>query len=269
MEKFEVSLDVTQQPILSIEGFEDLKKQASGLVEEMKKVEVTEENIQGSKKLVAEVKKKYDLLDAQRKDVKKELLKPLNTFTDELKDLKTMLDEGDTAVRNQIKELELKEREARKVLLHETYIEYISYYKLPDEITFEDVLDPKLLNKSVSLKKATEGIRERLNELANDVNFIETMIEDLAEQTDVMIEWLNNGYNSKLAVKQWKDKTEQFKKLYAQQQEKEEAPVITIEPTVLKKQPKDESRTLVVYGLDEVHKVTNFLLENKIQFKQI
>lgn len=266
---FDVSVNVTQAPSIEILGYDDLKKQVEELVVEMKKVEVTEENIQGSKKLASEIRKKYNELDARRKEVKKELLKPYEELDEQMKELKKILDEGDTSVRDQIRALETKAREERKKELERVFNEYIEYYELPSTIKFDNVLAPNLLNKSVTLKRASEGLRSKLESLANDLNFIDSMIDDLDERVQVIANWLDNGFNAQLAVKAHKEHKDSVKEIYKQQLEKEETPVITIQPTNLTKVPKESSSTLVIYGLDNVHDVIDYCLKNKIQFKQI
>lgn len=266
---FDVSVNVSTVPTLEVKGFEDLEKQVGELVEEMKNVEVNEENIKGSKKLIAEVRKKYDTLDSERKRVKSELLAPYQVLENQLKDLKKVLDEGDESIRTQIKELELKAKEERKKELKLVFEEYYDYYELPFGVEFDSVLESNLLNKSVSGKRAKEGIIAKMEKLANSVNFIELMVTDVVERAQVLEQWLSNGFNAELAVSKWKARTDLENKLMEQQLQKDEKPAIVIQPTILEKKVSEESSTLVIYGSDNVHEVVNFMIKNKIQFKQI
>lgn len=269
MEQFEVSVEVSQMPSLEIKGFEDLENQVKELVESMKEVEVTEDNIKGSKKLVASVKAQYDVLDTRRKQVKNELLKPYEELNTQLKLLKEKLDEGDTAVRDQIRQLEQKAKEARKLVLADEFEKWLPYYELPVGIVFDSVLESQWLNKSVSEKRSIEALRTKLEKMANDLNFIDTMIEDLEEKAQAKAEWMNNGYNAQLAIKGWKERSKQVEELLKQEQEKNDKPKISIAPTQLKKKPSEEFKRFLVYGSEDSHEVVKFMLDNNIQFKQI
>ena len=60
---------------VDFKDYEYIKSSAERLNIELKGREVTEDNVQESKKLVAEVRKQFNALDQMRKDTEKEVIK--------------------------------------------------------------------------------------------------------------------------------------------------------------------------------------------------
>ena len=72
---------------IKFDGFPTLRLSVERLVEKMKTVEVTEENVKESKQLVARVRKEVDALNDERKRVERFYLSPLDDFKRGIKEV--------------------------------------------------------------------------------------------------------------------------------------------------------------------------------------
>ena len=86
---------------ISFNAYENIKNKALKLSENLKTVEVSEENIKESKKLIAEVNKDVKKLEDYRIKVKKEMSKPYNDFEIQVKEIVKIVKEADEYVRSQ------------------------------------------------------------------------------------------------------------------------------------------------------------------------
>ena len=112
-------------------GYDELFEKVKQLADAMKTVEVTEETIRENKKLLASVRKEAKRLDDERKQVKKEVLKPYNEIELQVKELLTMLKESEDVINSQIKEFDEKERAERISELKDLFSRYHQSYKAP------------------------------------------------------------------------------------------------------------------------------------------
>ena len=72
---------------IKFDGFPTLRLSVERLVEKMKTVEVTEENVKESKQLVARDRKEVDALNDERKRVERFYLSPLDDFKRGIKEV--------------------------------------------------------------------------------------------------------------------------------------------------------------------------------------
>lgn len=102
---------------INFNAYEYIKERALNLSENLKKVEVTEENVKKSKKLIAEVNKDVKKLEDHRIKIKKEMLKPYNDFEAQIKEIVAIVKEADSIVRVKYEKWKkLKERTKRMLL---------------------------------------------------------------------------------------------------------------------------------------------------------
>src|SRR4051794_7228445 len=101
---------VVKQGSIQFNDYENVKQQAIKLAEEIKTVEVTEDNIKQSKKLLAAVNKRLKELDDKRISIKKVMLEPYQLFEEQVKEIAAIVKDADQDVREQVKYLEEFER---------------------------------------------------------------------------------------------------------------------------------------------------------------
>ena len=264
---FDVSVELVNLPEIKITGYEDIKTQAEELATMLKGIEVNEENLQASKKVVAEVRKKYNELDNNRKQIKKTLLGSMSEINENMKELETILSEGETTVRSKISELEQAQRDERKKTLEVEFERLKEYYGLISDITFQKVLNTKWLNKSTSLKKAKMELQDTLNKINTDYKLILSMVPE-DDRVPCVYEFTKNGFDVTQVLNSWKEKQERLAILKKEVKEDAEKPRVVIKPTAMTEQ-EVFSKTLVIYGREDLGKVMRYMSENKIQFKQI
>lgn len=155
--------------------FEDIKAQAGLLAEKIKSVEVGEENIKESKKLVAAVSKRVKELEDQRIVIKKAMLEPYTEFEAQVKEIVGIVKQAEEVVRLQVKQLEEHEREEKRKELEDIFSKRIIHYSFRDLFSFADFLKPKHLNKTTSIEAVEEEMVYFLERITADLKSIEIL----------------------------------------------------------------------------------------------
>jgi hypothetical protein len=168
---------VVRQGSIQFNQFDDIKSQAEMLADEIHKVEVTEDNIKHSKKLLAAVNKKVKELEDRRISIKKEMLEPYSTFEAQVKEIVNIVKSADSKVREQVKYLEDFERLQKEEAISEIFEKRKALYTLGELIPFEDFLKPKHLNKTTSLEAVEKEMIDFLEQTEKDYGVIATMPE--------------------------------------------------------------------------------------------
>ena len=230
---------------ISFNAYENIKNKALKLSENLKTVEVSEENIKESKKLIAEVNKDVKKLEDYRIKVKKEMLKPYNDFEIQVKEIVKIVKEADEYVRSQIRELEEIERENKKAIVKEMFENKIKHYDFNEIITFDKFFKESMSNKTTSLDKIENELSEWLEQRKMDIEVIKSLKHD-----EVLKEYLET-FNLALAIENAKVKEEENKKI----------------EEVMKKTEKSSKKYIFIISEEKDAKLAEMLLkENKINY---
>lgn len=160
---------MVQQGSVSFPFYQELKAQASELAAYINEVDVNEENIKESKKLLAAVNKAVKELEDRRIKIKKVMLEPYDFFEKQVKEITGIVKEADEVVRQQVRQLEESERHAKRELLEEKWDMRKALYTLGDLIDFNDFLQSKHLNKTVSIESVENEMVAFLEKTERDV----------------------------------------------------------------------------------------------------
>lgn len=173
----ELNMDqiIVQQGNIIFPDYETLKQQALDLAAHIGQVQVTEENIKESKKMLAAVNREIKELDDRRIKIKKKMLEPYNDFEGQLKEIVAIVKEADEIVRDQVRTFEEDQREEKYRLLHEIFSKRIIHYSFRDLFSFSDFVKPSHLNKSVSIEAVENEIIEFLEKITRDLKAIGNM----------------------------------------------------------------------------------------------
>src|SRR5688572_7638784 len=128
---------LVQAGLVQFNAFEKLKAEAAALADQIKTVEVTDENLKQSKKLLAAVNKRVKLLEDKRIAIKKEVLQSYNLFEDQVKEIVAIVKEADETVRVQVKHLEEQERNEKHEILKELFEKRMIHYTFRDLFSFK------------------------------------------------------------------------------------------------------------------------------------
>lgn len=156
-------------------GFDNLLEQSKKLAYEIENVEVNEENIKQSRKLLAAVNKRLKELDDKRISIKKEVLVPYNVFESQVKEIVNIVKEADNIVRVQVREMEEKERELKKQEIEKLFNKRISTFKYSELFTFYDFFKQSYLNKTTSMNRIELEMVGWFAKIENEVAVISTL----------------------------------------------------------------------------------------------
>ena len=230
---------------ISFNDYENIKNKALKLSENLKTVEVSEENIKESKKLIAEVNKDVKKLEDYRIKVKKEMSKPYNDFEIQVKEIVKIVKEADEYVRSQIRELEEIERENKKAIVKEMFENKAKHYDFNEIITFDKFFKESMSNKTTSIDKIENELSEWLEQRKMDIEVIKSLKHD-----EVLKEYLET-FNLALAIENAKVKEEENKKI----------------EEVMKKTEKSSKKYIFIISEEKDAKLAEMLLkENKINY---
>lgn len=177
---------IVRSGVIQFDDYERIRKEALDLAEQIEQVEVTEENTQVSKKMIAAVNRRVKELEAERIRIKKEMLRPYEDFEAQVKDIVSIVKDAENLVRDQVREMEEKERDEKRKTIEGIFNKRIKQYSFKDTFTFEQFLKSKHLNKSMSLTSVESEMVDWLEGIETDL----TAIKALPNSEEVFAEYL-------------------------------------------------------------------------------
>ena len=123
----------------------------------------------------AKLNKLKKALSDERISRKKDYMKPLETFEEQIKDLCSLIDEATSGIENQLDAFEQKRIEEKRTAIRELFSEIASNYDALDFITLEKIYNPKWENKSVTDKAIATEITEVFEKAVKDLEIINKM----------------------------------------------------------------------------------------------
>lgn len=205
--KFQIQEPVVTQGTIQFEGFEKIKASAELLADHIQNVEVTEDNVKESKNLLAAVNNEVKKLDNQRIQIKNEMLVPYQSFESQVKEIVKIVKDADEKVRMQVRELEEAERDKKKETIRRLFDKRIQMYEFKNLFTFDDFLEPKHLNKTMSMNKVETAMINWLTKIDDDLAAIEKM-----DYNDEIIAEYQSCQSLAISVKRVQDRHEQVAK---------------------------------------------------------
>lgn len=245
-----IHLHVTKG-VIEFNGYDDIKQGAEKLLEQVSNVEVNDDNIKISKKMIATINKRVHELEDRRIGIKKEILEPYNTFESQVKDIVSIVKEADNIVRSQVKEIEERERETKRKELEELYNKRIKQYNFDIPVQFEQFIKPNMLNKSKSVSSVESEMVEWLESIYKDLDVINTLPDSL----DVKAEYIEclDLTQAMSIVRKRKESIERLK------QSQENKPKVT----------KSKMFTFNVFNEKDMKMLEMFMQQNDIKFETI
>lgn len=158
----------------AIENIEVLKKELAPKMDYYSSLVVTEDGIKAAKEDRAKLNKLKTAIEEQRKEAKKIALSLYEPLEKQCKELAAMIDAPISAIDGQIKTFE-------EIKKGKKYKELKAYFELVNDISFimfEDVLNPKWGNKTVSLDTLKAEIAASIKRIADDYDEINKLYKD-------------------------------------------------------------------------------------------
>lgn len=172
--EFEVLTDLVPVSSTTIEtNFMAVKEWLTETLAPYKTMIVTPDAIADAKKDRASIRKVADSIDAQRKAIKKEWMKPYDEYERQCKELTGIVGEAVANIDSQIKAMENELKEEKRQELEQFFI--ISSVDVADYISFSDVFDPRWLNSTFKMEEAMNAISARVFATQQDLETIRGM----------------------------------------------------------------------------------------------
>lgn len=232
--------------------YENIKMQALKLAEDIQTVQVTEDNVKQSKKLLAAVNKRLKELEDERISIKKLMLEPYQLFEEQVKEIVGIVKDADAVVRFQVKHLEESERKEKYSNLKSIFDKRKKMYLIGDLISIDDFLNPKHLNKSVSIETVENEMIEFLEGTEKDMK----VIQKLPNINDHVSAYLSS-FDLAHAMTQVQEKKERMKQIEASQAAKKVQDVQAFQFTIFSSKDKTllemfMQQNKITYEMDEV-----------------
>lgn len=165
---------ISALPAAILSNADEVRRQLSDALEKHRNLVVTEDTVDDAKSTLANLRKQMDLIDSQRKDVKKNWDKPLKAFEGDVKKLVEEFTAVINPIADQVKsfeEAEKRNKENALRLAYETEIgeEHLRYRP------WESVFDPKWTNRTAKRDKIVDELKQIAERIKNEVAAIRAM----------------------------------------------------------------------------------------------
>ena len=134
----------------------------------------TEDMLSDAKADSAKLNKLKDAIDKERKDRKKEYMKPFETFEEQAKELVALIEKANSGIKVQLDTFEEKRLAEKMEVIRGLFADIISNYDL-SFITLEMFFNDKWLNKGTSEKAIATEITEKCERAVKDIEVIKRL----------------------------------------------------------------------------------------------
>lgn len=173
--------DVTFEPAtVTFPAFSFYKKQAELIADEIRSTTVTEDNVADVKRLLADARKVSEGLNRRRIDIKKDILQQYDEFEKQVKELASVIDIADSELREKLRILERMERDKKLKDIEDIWGQRAPMYQIFELApnAFDMWLDPRMLNKSTSMKAVETDMVEWLEDSEKAIDTLKSMDDE-------------------------------------------------------------------------------------------
>lgn len=231
-----------------------LKAEAEQIASYVSSIEVTDDTVKESKKLVAKLSKAVKSLEDERIRIKNQILEPYTYFERDVKEIVGIVKEADEIVRVQIRELDEQERDRKHEQLLSIWNKRIEHYSFRDTLSASDFIKPQHLNKTTSISKTEQEIVEYLERIQSDLKTVQ-LLDNNEDVLEVYLDTLDVSRAIQI-VQERKQKQERATELQTQ-----------LKPVPEK--VKDDTFVFRITGKKDRKLVEILLRENEIEFEVI
>lgn len=157
-----IDMNITNQqlPVIAF-NFDEIKSNLQQSMEHYKNLIVTEDSLSICKSQQKELAGIRVKIDGYRKDVKKEMLKPIDEFEDKCKQLVKLVEDVEQPLKEAIQVFDDKKRAEKRQIAEEVIKEMIEKHGLNDEFAAELTVIDKYCNLTASYKDVYEDLEQR------------------------------------------------------------------------------------------------------------
>ena len=165
-----ISFQIVKQIGNLTANFDELKKSVTNAVARYKGLVYTDDQITEAKSDLAYLRAERKRIDDARKDVKKEFMKPYDSFESQVKETLAIYDDAISEISKQVKDAEEAEKARKKVAIEEWWLE--NGVKSVKGIKLAQVWDERYLNKTYTEKKWQEDLSKKRDAIEQDLSTI-------------------------------------------------------------------------------------------------
>lgn len=189
-----------QLPVITM-NFEEVKASLVENMERYKGIIVTEESLKDCKATQKDLAGLRNNLDTYRKDVKKEMEKPIKAFESECKELIGLIAEVEAPIKSGILEFDNKRKEEKRKFADVKIFEICQKLNLEKKYADQLTVLDKYLNLSASAKSVVEDIEQRAEALKQQQNMDKVKAEMIKANIESALETVNLTLKTPLEYK--------------------------------------------------------------------
>jgi hypothetical protein len=212
-------------------NYEELRAELLSKVSVYETMVYTEDQVKEAKADRAALNRLKKALNDERIRQEKDYMQPFNTFKAQVGELVKIIDKSVSVVDKQVKEFEEQQKAEKLKAIEEYWHSVLADNKVPETVSFKQILDDKWPNASVSMKSIQGAIDGKLEQMAKDL----AVIADLPSYSFEARECYMDTLDLAKAVSEAHRLQEQAEKRAAweaeQQKRKEEAAAAPIKST--------------------------------------
>lgn len=276
-----------QLPVITM-NFNEIKANLTENVEKYKGLIVTEESLKDCKATQKDLAGLRNKLDGYRKDVKKEMEKPIKEFEGQCKELIGLIEEVEKPIKLGIVEFDNKKKEQKKLKAQEVIANTVITLGLEKKYAEQLTVLDKYLNLSASAKSVVEDIEQRASALKQQQNAdkakaemikatIETTLDSVNKTIKTPLEYkdfekyIEFGWDIARIVREINDKADLIRKAEQPRQEIELPADLKPKAPEVKEVKEDEPLFFVdvhvEHGFEQIQALSNFLKDNGYIYK--
>lgn len=189
-----------QLPVITM-NFEEVKASLVENMERYKGIIVTEESLKDCKATQKDLAGLRNKLDTYRKDVKREMEKPIKAFESDCKELIGLIAEVEAPIKAGITEFDNKRREEKRKFANIKIFEICQKLNLEKKYADQLTVLDKYLNLSASAKSVVEDIEQRAEGLKQQQNMDKVKAEMIKANIESALETVNLTLKTPLEYK--------------------------------------------------------------------
>lgn len=189
-----------QLPVITT-NFEEVKANLIANMEKYRGLVVTEDSLKDCKATQKDLAGLRNKIDSCRKDVKREMEKPIKEFEGQFKELIGLIEEVEKPIKLGIAEFDKKRKEEKKSKALDIIKEAIENHGLEEKYSSQLTVLDKYLNLSASQKSVVEDIEQRAAALKQQQNSDKAKAEMLKATIETTLESANRTIKTPLEYK--------------------------------------------------------------------
>lgn len=282
---------ISALPAAILSNAAEVRRQLADALEKYRNLVVTEDTVDDAKSTLANLRKQMELIDSQRKDVKKNWEKPLKNFEVDVKKLVEELVSVINPIADQVKSFEEAEKRNKENALRLVYESEIGEEHLRYR-PWESVFDPKWTNRTAKRDKIIDELKKIADRVKDEVRAIRmlgsefevALLDHYAEHHDLTSAI---SYNERLKIQRQvneaqsqaqtsQDERKDEKRVFVTPSEEKPVKAVFDDPasvsvrTILPTEDEDEETVSIAFRVEctksQLQKLKEFLVENKIKY---